>query len=386
MDQRQQDVLAALQQLAASARQRIDSHPHGHLLQGRERLALTASLPLSLDQASLHEAAIQLDESLRDGIDSILAHAAAFRPGRVLCLRCGTAECAHAAPQQARHVFAGYGPSGLPRFTDFAALLLEWRDPRVDQLYGEAPPLLVHQASEAKLTAALLPAFRDREREYRVHGQAIAGWYRIPDLSGRPELLAVTFQIVSTQPRTERRKPQRRFGVNVLGVGPAGETLDQLHGRLRQIPWSVPVRWVHAALLGIERDDQRRRLSDAALKRRLDGLLAALSRRLGRDERSRGRRTQHAEVRHESGDRPTRMALADLARAAAPQLLYDTRRHTLVVLGERGRAHLFSLTGKLVTSVRYPPKTIEHRRESGIWRTAAVAEVEALRGALASFS
>ncbi len=73
------------------------------------------------------------------------------------------------------------------------------------------------------------------------------------------------------------------------------------------------------------------------------------------------------------------MALADLARATPENLLFDTRRETLVVVGERGRAHVFNRDGKLVTSVRYNPAVIEKRRQNGIWRQAAREEVDTLR-------
>ena len=73
------------------------------------------------------------------------------------------------------------------------------------------------------------------------------------------------------------------------------------------------------------------------------------------------------------------MALTDLARAKPEDLLFDTRRETLVVVGDRGRAHVFNLAGKLVTSVRYNPAAIEKRRQNGVWRRAAAEEVRTVR-------
>jgi hypothetical protein len=77
------------------------------------------------------------------------------------------------------------------------------------------------------------------------------------------------------------------------------------------------------------------------------------------------------------------MALADLARATPENLLVDTRRATLVVVGDRGRAHVFNQQGKLVTSVRYSPAIIEKRRQNGLWRLAGAEEVSALRARVA---
>jgi hypothetical protein len=118
------------------------------------------------------------------------------------------------------------------------------------------------------------------------------------------------------------------------------------------------------------------------LDKRLEGLVQGLARRLDKGWRGRERRTHHAEQRHGEGDRPTRMALADLARAQTEDLLFDSRNQTLVVLGERGRAHVFSLGGKIVTSVRYNPAAIARRREKGIWRRATADEVETVRNRL----
>ena len=78
------------------------------------------------------------------------------------------------------------------------------------------------------------------------------------------------------------------------------------------------------------------------------------------------------------------MALADLARAHGENLLFDTRRETLVVVGERGRAHVFNLAGKLVTSVRYNPEIIERRRQNGVWRPAAAEEIRKVREQVAA--
>jgi hypothetical protein len=104
-----------------------------------------------------------------------------------------------------------------------------------------------------------------------------------------------------------------------------------------------------------------------------------VARRLEKDWRGKERRTRHGQQRHEEKDRPTRMALADLARAAPENLLFDTRRETLVVVGDRGRAHVFNLAGKLVTSVRYNPAIIEKRRNNGVWRPAAAEEIRKVR-------
>lgn len=368
----------ALRLLLDHALDRADRHPHGHLLPPGEAVELRLSLPLTPDEGALDALAGQLGEALDGGIDELLAHAAVFRPGHVLCLRCGQAECEHSAPPEPRQVFAGYGPTGTPRWVDFGQWLLDRHDPRVEQLYAEDGALVTGINVEEDLTRDLLPAFRDR-RDVRIHGQAVAGWYRVPDGTGRRQALAVTVQVISSRPRGARR----RFAINVLGRGPDGESLERLHDRIGAIPWTAAVRWAQGVLNSIALEGNGR-LPEPALARRVEGLLGGLARRLARVQRARERRTHHAEERHESGARPTRMAVLDLSRAEDASILVDERRRTVVVLGDRGRAHVFNAEGKLVTSVRYPLHTIEHRRETGIWRPATPEEAAALRARIAS--
>ena len=49
------------------------------------------------------------------------------------------------------------------------------------------------------------------------------------------------------------------------------------------------------------------------------------------------------------------MALADLARAADEQILIDERRETTIVLGERGRAHVFNDKGNAIYLMKKLP-------------------------------
>jgi hypothetical protein len=76
------------------------------------------------------------------------------------------------------------------------------------------------------------------------------------------------------------------------------------------------------------------------------------------------------------------MALADLRRTGREGLLFDTRHETLVALGDRGRAHVFNLEGKHVTSIRYSPPAIEKRKQQGRWRPAKAEEISGLEKGL----
>jgi len=384
-------IRQAMQLLADEARERIDLHPQGHLLAGRgEPLDLHVAVPTALREGRIEQMSRDAEDALQAALQELIQHTAVFQPGRIFCFRCQSAECEHAVPATGRQVFTGYRGTGAPRFQDFGQWLLQRRDPRVDLLYRDSPQLTAIVSPGIELTADLLPDLRGgrggRAGGYRLHGQVAVGWYLAPDLSasgpsGNRRLLspvAVTLQVISS--RAQEGRHRRRFGLNVIGTGPAGEPLDHLWDRLGEIPWGDAVRWAQTVLGGIEHQLAKApRTPDKAVEARIDGLLQALGRRLEKGFRGKERRTQHAQQRHRDGDRPTRMALADLARAAPADLLVDTRRETLVVVGDRGRAHVFNQQGKLVTSVRYSPAVIERRRQNGLWRPAAADEVRILR-------
>lgn len=371
-------VRRAVDLLADELRRRLAAHPGGHLLLGRGGfLDLRLSLPVVPRDGDLERAAAAAGEALAGELRALLAERAAFQPGRVFCLRCASALCPHAAPAGSREVFAGYGPTGLPRFAELPQWLLERGDPRVDQLYEEPPRFLAHLATGESLTAALLPAYREAESGFRLHGQVAAGWYRGTDPAGHPDLAAISFQVGSTRGSGSRRL----YGLNLVAVGPGGESLEAFCSRLGEVPWLSAVRWAQSVL---DQVGAVRRGGEEQHERRLAGLLEALAARLEKGRRSADRRTHHARERHSQGDRPTRMALADLSRAPAESLLVDTRHDTLVVLGDRGRAHVFNRGGRLVTSIRYSPESIAYKQKVGRWRMARSEEVEALRERVAA--
>ncbi len=398
----------ALAALSAAARERLARHPMGHLLAGtKTELELTLAVALSPQAAADRErAAERAHRQLVAELEAALGHRAAFRPGRIFCLRCASAECEHAAPPGPRQIFAGYGPSGVPRFLDFPQWLLERQHPEVDRIYRQPPQFVTDVASGRDLCRELLPVFRDRQHDYRIHGQVTAGWFRLRPVATRPAhrgpahrgaasagerepvnaddgpgVLALTFQVLSSAVHKGRRRGQRQLALNVVGAGFDGAPLESLHDRLAPIPWTSVARWSQSVLSSIERSQGRPKATPEILSRRIEGVMTSIARRLEQERRSRDRRTPHAERRHAAGDRPTRMAREDLARAGDQAILVDERRHTTIVLGERGRAHVWSGEGKLVTSIRYSPESIEGKKKRGAWRPARQEEILGLRKA-----
>lgn len=368
-----------LETLAQVIEDRLARDPSSYSLRHRRpTLDLRFSIPLT--PSAIDEDGIEsLDQLLEDEIAAHLAHRAILKPGHVYCLRCNTAECEHSSNRDERQVFAGYGPSGMPRFLDFGQWILERQNPQLDNLYQKPPRLVTDVASGQDLQAQLLPAFRDRKTHFRVHGQVTAGWFRLPRADRTLSSLAMTFQIISSARKTGRQRGQRRLGLNLLINGFDGEPLVALYDRMEELPWAAAVQWCHEALDSIERSQGKKKTTAQHLERRLEGVLQGIARRLQHDRRAREKRTDHAQKRHREGDRPTRLAQQDLAQARNERILFDSRRQTLVVLGPRGRAHVWSPAGKLVTSMRASPDSIQRKKKLKVWRTATHEEIITLR-------
>jgi hypothetical protein len=367
----------ALEHLARELRGRVLAHPQAHLLEGGgDDVEIKLRVPLKESDGWLTRSQQLASDSLDGALRNVLLHRGTFKPGRVYCLRCSSATCAHSTPLQPNQVFAGYGPSGVPRFEDLGQWLLERQEPEVDRLYRRPPQLVTHVTPGPDLAAGLLAVFQDGASGYRLWGQVVAGWFHFPRPNGADDLVALTFQVVSTQPP----EGGRRFGLNLVGSGPDGEPLENLFDLAGELPWARATGWAQGVLDKISRGRPGgTEAAEGALEKRIEGLINGLARRLEQRRRARDRRTGHAQQRHRQPERPTWKAMDDLARARPEHLLYDSRRKTFVVLGERGRAHVFNPVGKLVTSIRYSPESIDRRKKNGHWRPASVEDLDGLR-------
>ena len=353
------------------------------------------SMPVVVNLGASFDAehgAAELRAALSRHLEENLAKHRAFRPGRVLDLRQGAAEGPASRPPDSRFVFAGYSPSGRPRFVDFAQWLLQLGHPDQDRLYARPPGLVTAVSTEDALYRDLLPAFGNAPGDQRLHGQVTAGWYEVRSRDGHPAPLAVTFQILSVAgpaaagpaaadpaaaDQAAADQAPRRLGLNLLLSGPDGEDVDEVYARLDDVPWRAAGTWARQALASVERSKDLH--APKKLANRLHGILNGLARRLEHQRRGRERRTGHAEARHQSGKRPTRQALRDLDQAPDREIFADVRKDTLIVLGDRGRVHVFNRRGKLVTSIRYSPDAIERKLKAEIWCPAGPGEIRDLR-------
>lgn len=333
------------------------------------------------DDADVRRLAAEVGRRVDEAVRSL----SVFRPGRVYCFQCDRPDCGHDRPPGPDSTFVGYTPTGKPEWVGFANLLIERGDPRVERLYVEPPEVVsvVHAASE--LRRDLLPSFGRESRVYEVLGQVVAGLVPsdlVPRRQMPPGRVALTFQVVQVRAAGE----SRRLRLNLLGLTP-----DEITERAASAGARGPAEWLRRSVV-----DARRRLDALgrrvhALERRGDRvdiekevgpLLARLSADIERVFRPETRRTLHAQERHRDGDRPTATALRDADEAAPERFLRDAERDTLVVLGPRGRTHIFTLDGRHVTSMQLGPGELDRKFGRARWRSLNRDEVLGFKGRL----
>ena len=325
-------------------------------------------LPVEVRDGPITEEAVtELVDGIRKRLSASLDASRTVLQGRVYCLQCDASDCVHATPPRTDHVFAGYTPTGKPEWLGFADVCIARREERVDRLYASPPEIIAYAQGAIDLRHALLPGFADGRRVADVLGQVVVGLVpvslRVGDRDG--DRVALSIQVVATGATL----PRHRLRLNLIGLsreaiaaaaadadarGPAESlrrTLVEARRRLESL--ASRTRW------------SERRGEAPDLAGEVEPLLASLKGDVERTFRAVQRRTRHAQERHLEGERPTGHAQTDAARAPDERLLQDVRRNTVIVIGGRGRAHVFTREGRLVTSLSLQPGELD--------RTGAVA-------------
>ena len=93
-------------------------------------------------------------------------------------------------------------------------------------------------------------------------------------------------------------------------------------------------------------------------------------------------RTHHAEQRHRSMERPTSLALRDAREVGDERLYRDLHEETVIVIGPKLRAHVFSSDGLHVTSLRLEPQELQRRRKKRRWAPLLGTELASFRAAI----
>lgn len=317
----------------------------------------------------------QLEAALRQASRSAIP----LVPGEAWCLLCRRPGCPHSRPPDRQHVCVGYAPTGMPRWETFANRCLAARAERVDRLFGPRPEVLALVQRGDELCRDLLPEFGRASGGFRLLAQLDLGYF---ELGG--ERVAASFQAIRLHPpggpprlvlhpvglwpRELEAEPEDLCGVDPVALS---SLLRSTSSRLEGVLWRGA---------GLARGGE----PPPPLEELAEGVLSKLKGGLERMFRQRERRTRHAGERRMLPGRPIEQALRDACSASDDELLLDPRRGTLVVLGPRGRVHVFTLAAQLVTSLKLDRDAVRRRRERGRWQAASPADAASFRGALLS--
>lgn len=307
-----------------------------------------------------------------------------YRSGHVFCHWCSSPVCEHSGPPDSRSIFVGYAPVGQPRWREFASWMVEIRDPRLDRLFQERALPLATFCTGDSLRASLLPEYQCDGSPYRIVGQVVAGFFRVPTLRVEFERgLVLTAQLIER--RLSGGEPS--YSLNLISRLPAPHDLPATLAErtsplltafvenLRQEVRKLQLELASARNLGRRMSIARCREVASQCLERAPALLDKLLRRTER-------RTRHAEKRTLDPGRPTASAHSDTLAASAENLLYDRLERTVIVRGPRNRIHVYRADGTHITSVIYPGETIRDRLRAGRWQRLDLDAVQALRSAV----
>ena len=340
------------------------------------------SFGLDLSSAPMEEwrrRAKHLYDTLHQRIE---AGASSWVDGTVWDFQSGDPESPHRRPPSDRHTFAGYTATGKPTWVPFVDLCLELRPPGLDSLFTTKPGVVVISQTDEALGEARLDGFGDGGQTFRILGQVVAGLLPL-DLSREDgDRGVLTVQIVArTDTDGVLRVHLNHLGISARAIhfgaasGPPRNPAEQLRRTLRQS---------QKRLDGIARKSGMD--SPGALEVAVSPVLARLRSDVARIFAGDRGRTAHAKTRHQSGQRPTSVARSEAENATDERILTDERRATYVVLGRKGRAHVFAGDGRHVTSLRLEPGEVERKTRRKRWRPATTEELAELRQGLQRFA
>lgn len=374
VEQRAARVLREISDLAWALARRKGVAPSEVAELGELDLRLTFTLGRKGRNDNRSEAAERLIGDLEQRLDAMLRAAVAFRRGHVFDHLEASPDGEGTAPPQAQSIFTGYTSVGRPRWQLFTNVCLERGEERVDRLYSKRPEVIALVQSDEELNAELFESFDPADLGHRVRGQVAAGLIPAsldPRDADAPRI-AISCQVVELASGS----PGHRLRLNIIGLSDEALLQAAVSGSARgpaeALRRTFKRRGKELAALGkrlhaIEDEAAR----EAEGRKATSALLHGLRGDVERVFRPVQRRTKHAQSRHIGGERPTGHAMSDLRSATSESVYRDSRRGTWVVLGPKGRAHIFAPKGRHVTSLRLASGELERKTTRGRWEPVA---------------
>ncbi|MEY3162601.1 MAG: hypothetical protein RIT25_2595 [Planctomycetota bacterium] len=317
---------------------------------------LDLNLRIPLDESDVGQAADAAAQAILARVREVREHERALRPGAVYCYFQGSADGEGTRPTEPRQVFDGFSSTGRPVFTDFVTMAIERKDPGIDRMLGGEDIVLTHVTMGRVLRTQQLAEFGGNSPVFRILGQVDAGLFKV---LGAEQRAAFSFQLL--RGTTLEGKPRLRLhavgAVDLMDL--ADPSVLHILSRFQRRLDAEALRLAGKAVHG-EVDEEEFVLP----------LLNELAQKLAGRQKHRSRRTAHADERSEEGQRPTPRAYPDATEAHDGAILWDSEKSTVVVLGPKGRVHVFTPQAKHVTSVMMQGSAIERRRHMGRWRLA----------------
>lgn len=368
------EVEGILARLAEIGREIFLAKPHARdVVESIPELELKLRIGFS-GRAEGHAArAAEVLQILDQHLDDAILARAAFRPGSVWSFFDRSADLPGCRPSDPREVFCGYTETGVCQWQPMLAWAIERDLDGLDALTAERGRCLVVSVGREELVGQRLPSFSENESAYDLRGQLVIGYYELGRGGGK---FAVTLQIV----RSTTRSGVVRLGLNTIGLLPDGRPARALIGEQGADYSFLDIlhradRRLATVNQELKRLPERRRAAMAADE--AEALLADMGQGLSRHVRRHGWRTEHARERAESRERPTGMARGDVRTARRDRVLRDVREETLVVLGGRGRVHVFGWEGRHVTSLHIDRRSLDARLAQKRWVPLEKAEAAA---------
>lgn len=301
----------------------------------------------------------KLKEQLEGQVRALVP--AQFQRGAVYCFHSDQG----VEPPTPDAVFTGHDLLGRPQWMSFLPFCLHEQIPHIDQLYAD-PPRAIGVMMPAPIGAQLIDEVT-QGRIYEVLAQLVIGplTSHFRALSSSDTRHTLTAQVILVQSPDQ----PLRIRFNLLGLNP-DDLFDEAAKSAPRAPISRARNSISAARHATRRLQERfthGKVSRSRLTHEGEAILADLRDALLRSLSGDQQRTRHAQRRHQSMERPTSEAWRDAARAGDERLFWDGHQETIVVIGPKGRAHVFSPDGKHVTSMRLGVGELDRKRGQRRW-------------------